>query len=185
MPRPDHRDRAPAGGHRRNTRVLVIDDRLEMAEMLADGLNDHGYDAVAIASSKQALARLAGTEIDAIVTDLRMPDVDGMQILAASQKTVPDRPVIMMTAFGAVETAVEAIRRGAYHYLTKPFKLDELVLFLGRALDEMRVRREAQALRTTLRERFSPDNLIGRSDPMRALLAMIVRLAAPLAPSLF
>ena len=77
-----------------------------------------------------------------MVTDLRMPGVDGMEVLAVARKLVPDRPVIIMTAFSAIENAVESIRQGAYHYLTKPFKIGELVIFLGRALEEVEMRRE-------------------------------------------
>src|SRR5689334_7823699 len=109
-------------------RVLVVDDQLSMAEMLCDGLSERGYD------------------VDALVTDLRMPHVDGLELLAISRKAAPDRPVIVMTAFSAIDSAVESIRQGAYHYLTKPFKVEELALFLGRALEETRLRREAVTL---------------------------------------
>ncbi|HEU4407645.1 MAG TPA: response regulator, partial [Polyangiaceae bacterium] len=124
-------------------RVLVVDDKIEMAETLADGLFDRGYEAAACASSHKALARLQAEPFDALVTDLRMPGDDGLELLRAARKLDPNRPVIVMTAYGAVETAIESIRQGAYHYLTKPFKLDELVVYLGRALDEARVRHEA------------------------------------------
>ena len=82
-----------------------------------------------------------------------MPDVDGFALLEISKRAAPDRPVLIMTAYSAVDSAVESIRRGAYHYLTKPFKGDELELFLSRAIDEARVRREAAALRRELGER--------------------------------
>ena len=123
----------------RAARVLVVDDNLEMARTLAEGLVDRGYDATAVGSGKQALAELAADAFDAVVTDLRMPNVDGLELLAASRKLVPDRPVIVMTAYSAIDTAVESIRQGAYHYLTKPFKQDELAIFLGRALEGRRL----------------------------------------------
>src|SRR5215472_13723846 len=157
-------------------RVLVVDDHLDMAETLADGLRDRGYEALAVASSRDAAARLSAEPVDALVTDLRMPDIDGIGLLALSRKLDPTRPVIVMTAYSAVESAVEAIRQGAYHYLTKPFPLDELALFLGRGLDEVRVRREATALRTTLKERFSFANILGKSEPMRALFEVLERI---------
>ncbi len=165
-------------------RVLVVDDRLEMAEMLADGLADHGYDPVPIASSRDALARLEAERVDALVTDLRMPEIDGIELLASSRRLDPQRPVIVMTAYGAIDTAIESIRQGAYHYLTKPFRLEELVIFLGRALDESRVRREAAALRVTLRERFSPEGVIAKSRAMREVLDVVERIAATDAPVL-
>src|ERR1700691_3110073 len=101
--------------------VLVVDDRLEMAEMLADGLRDRGYQATSMASSRQALEALEHDTFDALITDLRMPDVDGLALLEASRRLAPHRPVFVMTAFGAIDSAVESIRLGASHYLTKPF----------------------------------------------------------------
>lgn len=121
-------------------RVLIVDDRLEMAEMLAEGLADHGWELVPLASSREALARLEAEPFDALITDLRMPGVDGLQLLAASRRLDASRPVIVMTAYGAIDTAMESMRQGAYHYLTKPFRLEELRTFLRRALDESRLR---------------------------------------------
>jgi two-component system response regulator HydG len=110
--------------------------------------------------------------------------MDGLALLAASRKLAPARPVIVMTAFSALETAIESIRQGAYHYLTKPFKVDELALFLGRALDESALRREAAALEKTLKERFGLSNMIGTSAAMRATHEIIERVAAVDAPVL-
>jgi two-component system response regulator HydG len=165
-------------------RVLVVDDELPMAEMLADGLADRGFAAEAVASSEVALTRIAEDAFDAVVTDLRMPKVDGLELCARIHAIAPHVPVLVMTAYGAIDTAIESIRQGAYHYLTKPFKLDELVLFLGRALDEGRLRREATALRTTLRERFSPEGVLGKSAAMREVLEVIARVATTDVPVL-
>lgn len=164
--------------------VLVVDDRLDMAETIADGLRDRGWSATALASSQKALGLLEGHDVDALVTDLRMPEVDGLALLAASRRADPTRPVIIMTAYGDVESAVESIRQGAHHYLVKPFKLDELVLFLERALDEQSVRSEARALRATLAERFSLGSLIGQSAPMLAAYDVIERVKDSSAPVL-
>jgi two-component system response regulator HydG len=158
-------------------RVLVVDDHLAMAETTADGLADRGFDAVAVDSGRAALELLEREPFAALVTDLRMPGVDGLELLAASRRIAPDRPVIVMTAHGAVESAVESIRRGAYHYLAKPFKLDELVIFLERALDEQRVRREATSLRRTFRAEHGIEGLVGRSEAMRAVVDVIQRVA--------
>jgi len=88
-------------------RIMIVDDNLEMARTLADGLAERGYDAVAIGSGREAQQRLAGGRFDAVVTDLRMPDVDGFQILATSRELDPERPVIVMTAYSAVDSAVQ------------------------------------------------------------------------------
>ena len=165
-------------------RVLVVDDDLAMAEVLTDGLAERGYDAVPLGSSREAAKRLSEEPFDALVTDLRMPDVDGLALLAIARKVAPGCPVIVMTAYSAVETAIESIRQGAYHYLTKPFKVDELALFLGRALDESRVRREAAGLRRALREHFELSNLIGQSAAMRDVRELVERVADANAPVL-
>ena len=168
----------------RRRRILVVDDQLEMARTIADGLADRDYQAVAVGGGQKAVELLAAEPFDAVVTDLRMPGVDGLELLAASRRLDPDRPVIVMTAYSAIDTAVESIRQGAYHYLTKPFKQEELAIFLGRALEELRIRREATTLKTALRTRFSSSNLLGQSAAMRAVRERIRRLADAPAPAL-
>ncbi|HVU00121.1 MAG TPA: sigma-54 dependent transcriptional regulator [Polyangiaceae bacterium] len=158
-------------------KVLVVDDQLSLAETLADGLSERGYDAIPTSSSREAEALCRDETISALVTDLRMPEVDGMALLDHSKRVAPDRPVIVMTAYSAVDSAIESIRRGAYHYLTKPFKLDELALFLGRALDEANLRREAVSLRRVLRDRLPMPELVAESAPMRAVAELVGRLA--------
>ncbi len=157
--------------------VLIVDDEIQMAEMLADGLVDHGYAATALASSQQAVARLERESFDALVTDLRMPKVDGLELLARARKAAPEMPVIVMTAYGAIDSAMESIQKGAFHYLTKPFKLEELLLFLGRALENIRLHREAAALRKALRERTSAPGLLGVSDALAEVLSVVERVA--------
>ncbi len=170
--------------HELRPRVLIVDDHLSMAETLADGLAEHGYDTVALASSKEAAKRLENEEFAALVTDLRMPEMDGLELLRISRAHAPARPVIVMTAYSAVESAIESIRQGAFHYLTKPFKLDELVLFLNRALEDSRLRREAAALRSTLRDRFGLANVVGESEAMRAVGELVERIALASSPVL-
>jgi two-component system response regulator HydG len=159
------------------SRVLVVDDIAEMAETLADGLAENGFEAVACASSAEAARRLASEPFDVLVTDLRMPEVDGMGLLAISRSASPERPVLVMTGYGAIETAVDAIRQGAYHYMTKPFSGAELALFVGRALDEGRLRRETRSLRAALSERPGLGNLVARSAAMREVFDVAARIA--------
>ncbi|HEX3771766.1 MAG TPA: sigma-54 dependent transcriptional regulator [Polyangiaceae bacterium] len=165
-------------------RVLIVDDHLELAETLADGLADRGFHALPCADGREAVRRVEGEPIDALVTDLRMPEIDGMGLLARSRGAAPERPVIVMTAYGAVETAVEAIRQGAYHYLTKPFRVDELAVFLGRALDDARVRREARSLRAALRDEYRLDRLVAASPAMRDVFDVAARVADASTPVL-
>jgi two-component system response regulator HydG len=158
-------------------RVLIVDDQIDMAETLAEGLDERGYDTTACGSSTEAARRLDAEAFDAVVTDLRMPGVDGMGLLTLSRKLAPERPVIVMTGYGAIETAVDAIREGAYHYLTKPFALDELALFLGRALDHARIRGEARSLRAVLRDKVGLGSLVARSAAMLEVFDVASRVA--------
>jgi two-component system response regulator HydG len=168
----------------RKPRVFIVDDDRALAETLSDGLVDRGYDAVAIASSKEAARRLETEDVDALVTDLRMPSMDGLALLELSRRAMPDRPVIVMTAYSAVDSAIESIRQGAYHYLTKPFKVDELALFLDRALEQARLKREAVVLRRALRDQFAIANVVGRSSALRELCDLATRVADAATPLL-
>jgi two-component system response regulator HydG len=166
-------------------RVLVVDDDIDLAETLAEGLSERGYDAIPCSSSVEAGKRLDAEPFDALVTDLRMPEVDGMNLLARSRAAAPERPVLVMTAYAAVETAIDAIRHGAYHYLTKPFTLDELALFVGRALENERLRGEARSLRAALRDQASLGGLVAASAAMREVFDLVVRVADAESPVLF
>ncbi len=165
------------------TRVLVVDDDRDMCSVVVDGLADRGYEAIGASSSTEAIAKLA-EPFDAIVTDLRMPGIDGLALVAESRKVAPERPVIVMTAFSAVDTAVESIRRGAYHYLTKPFKLEELELFLSRAIDDARLRSRAANLEIAMRERFALHSMVGASASMQRVFDLATRVATADAPLL-
>jgi two-component system response regulator HydG len=163
-------------------RILVVDDDRAMAETIADGLGERGYDAVPCASSRDAAKKLEEGGFDALVTDLRMPHASGLDLLEVSRRHEPTRPVILMTAYSAIDTAVESIRRGAYHYLTKPFKVEELALFLERALGESSLRKEAKALRRALEAGL--DEMVGKSAAMREVAELVMRVADADAPVL-
>ena len=165
-------------------RILVVDDRREMAETVADGLSDHGFSALAVGSSAEAAAALPRESWDALVTDLRMPGIDGLQLLALSKQLAPERPVIVMTAYGAIDTAIESIRRGASHYLLKPFKLDELVIFLERSLEQVALRKETTELRRVVRSDLAAAQVVARSKRMRDVLDTVARVADADAPVL-
>ncbi len=165
-------------------RVLVVDDSAEMAETTAAGLRAHGYDAIDLSDADSAWARIGEGGYDALVTDLRMPKHDGLALLERSRAVQLNAPVIVMTAFSGIDSAVECIRLGAYHYITKPFKVAELALFLGRALDEVVNRRDAQALRTTLKSTQGLANIVGETAAMRELVALTRRIAGASVPVL-
>ena len=158
-------------------RILIVDDKLELADTLADGLVDRGYAARAVGHSQAALAAVRAGEVELLVTDLRMPELDGLALLDAARRAVADLPVIVMTAYGAVDSAIESIRKGAFHYLTKPFKLEELQLFVDRALADRALRREAAELKRELRGRGALHELIGASAAMQRVFAVVERVA--------
>jgi two-component system response regulator HydG len=164
--------------------VLVVDDHVEMARLLADHLTDAGYTVDVATSGQEALAAVRGRVLDAVVSDLRMEQVDGFDVLAAVRAVDPTLPVLIMTAFGGVENAVEAMRRGATHYFTKPFRLDEVLLYVQRAIAERRLREENRALRQAVGERSTFAAMVGRGASMRALHELIERVAHSPAPVL-
>jgi two-component system response regulator HydG len=165
-------------------RVLVVDDQLALAETLADGLSERGYDAKAIDSSREAARLLQSDEFDVLVTDLRMPEFDGLALLEESKRVDPARPVIIMTAYSAVDSAIESIRRGAYHYLTKPFKVEELALFVERAIDEAQLRRETVALRRALKAHLTIPAFVAESETMSEITNLVQRVADTAVPVL-
>jgi two-component system response regulator HydG len=162
-------------------RVLVVDDVRDMAETVARYLINHGFEAEVVTGGAEAVERFNSNPADAVLTDLRMNALDGMDVLDAIRRTAPAVPVVIMTAFGAIDSAIEAMRRGAYHYVTKPFQLEMIRLLLERACGEAALRRENQHLRQAVRDRFSATQLLGDSAIMRRLRALIERTAA--APS--
>src|SRR4051812_42494515 len=125
--RPPSRSDMPAEG-----RILVVDDHVEMGRMLREPLTDEGY-TVDLATGGEEAVRLVRSRLyDAVLSDLRMEKVDSLDVLEAVHAVDSEVPVLLMTAFGGVESAVEAMKRGAYHYFTKPFRLDEVLVFLKR-----------------------------------------------------
>ena len=163
-------------------RILVVDDHLEMARTVADYLGEHGWQARAVASAQDALALLARESFDALLTDLRMKGMDGLDLLDAAHRLDAELPVVVMTAFGGIDSAVEAIQRGAYHYVTKPFKLEVVRVLLERACREGDLRSENRRLRRAVDDRFA--DILGESAPMQALFVLLERVAQVSSPAL-
>jgi len=163
-------------------RILVVDDHLEMARTVADYLGEHGWQAQAVASAQDALAHLAQESFDALLTDLRMKGMDGLDLLDAAHRLDAELPVVVMTAFGGIDSAVEAIQRGAYHYVTKPFKLEVVRVLLERACREGDLRNENRRLRRAVDDRFA--DILGESPPMQALFVLLERVAQVSSPAL-
>jgi two-component system, NtrC family, response regulator HydG len=164
--------------------VLVVDDHEEMVNVLREQLTEAGYAVDVATGGAHAIERLRRQPPDVILTDLRMQGVDGLDVLDAARELDPELPVLIMTAYGAIDTAVEAIKRGAFHYFAKPFQLDEVVLFVGRAIADRRLRSEHRALQRLATERSSFGTMVGRSAGMRSLWSLIERIAPSSAPVL-
>src|SRR5262249_30180191 len=159
-------------------RVLVVDDDADMSLMLARHLESEGMAVVAATGGREALKALAAQEFDVVVTDLVMDEVGGLEVLEAAGQCRDAPRVILMTAFGTLESAIAAMRQGAYDYLAKPFKLAEVTVAVSRALDDHRLRRENERLRAEVERHQGLDRLLGRSKIMQEAVSQIRAVAA-------
>jgi DNA-binding NtrC family response regulator len=158
-------------------RILVVDDQDVMRDSLAATLIREGHEVVAAVDGPAAVARLSSTRFDLMISDLRMPRMTGMELLAEAKRLRPEMPVVLMTAFASVNTAVEAMKLGAYDYIQKPFDGDEIKMLVDRTLEHSRLRLENQAYRS-MTEIGTPRPLIGGSpamDQVRSKIELIAR----------
>jgi putative PEP-CTERM system response regulator len=144
-------------------RVLVVEDNDSMRKMLTSALGDEGYEVTAVGSAEEAMEALAERRFDAVIADLRLPGKDGIAVLEECRQIDPTTPVIIMTAYGTIESAVRAVKLGAHDFITKPFDLDYLLLMVSRLMRSQRLVRENEALRAELGERAGAPQIIGRS----------------------
>ncbi len=151
-------------------RVLVVDDDLDHAQMLRDVLNGRGYRAVAVGSAREAMSRVEARGIDVVVTDLRMPEMGGLELIEWATKHDPRVVLVAITAFGGLETAIKAVRAGAFDYLSKPFEPDALYLSVDKALHERAVRLELARLR---RAHAESGGIVSRSEAMRDVMGVV------------
>ena len=149
--------------------LMLVDDNEEGLASLQIGFSRSGYEVIAAHGGEQAIKILDERDVDAIVTDLRMPDVDGMQVLAAAMAREPSPPVIVITAFGTVESAVEALQIGAFTYLTKPLNIKELRAQVAKAMEMQALRRENIELRREINSRYGFEELLGETKEMHDL----------------
>ena len=158
-------------------RILVVEDEPKMRRLLELQLGQEGYSVVQAASAEEALKKLGQDRTDLVVTDLKLPGMDGLKFLHALRKQDALLPVIIMTAYGTVETAVEAMKAGAFDYVLKPFSMEEMKLIVGRALDVNRLKEENQRLREALGTKYRMDNIVAGSPLMQEVLATVARVA--------
>ncbi|HXU73298.1 MAG TPA: sigma-54 dependent transcriptional regulator [Polyangia bacterium] len=158
-------------------RVLIVDDEANARTALAELLRDEGYVVEIAADGFKALPKLEELRPDVVVTDLKMPGLTGLELMEKIRERDPECVVIVMTAFGAVESAVQAMRKGAADYLTKPVNVEELSLVLKREVERKRLRAEAGQLRERLSEKHRIDNIIGSSPAMQQVFDAVLQVA--------
>ncbi len=157
--------------------LLVVDDDPITINLLKEVLSKEGYDVTTALSGEEAIARGMDNLFDIVITDVRMGDKDGMEVLRSFKKIAPETTVIMITAFGSIETAIEAIREGAFDYISKPFKLDEIKFTIRRALEQRRLLQENRFYRQELLSKYQFKNVIGRTPQMFEVYKTIAKVA--------
>ena len=157
--------------------ILVVEDDTAMRDLLVEALSDEGYSLLAASNGREGVAAVREHAVDLVITDLRMPDLDGLDMVRELRTLQQPPDVITITAFGTIDTAIKAMKLGAFDYITKPFEIDQLLISIERALRDRELRSEVTRLREVVAERYGYGNIIGRSASMQAIFGLIRRLA--------
>ena len=160
-----------------NNRILIIDDEENMRYMLQLTLENEGYAVEQARDGGEGIEKIKHGQFDFIICDIKMPKVSGLEVLKFVMESAPNIPVIMISAYGTLDTAIEAMKQGAYDYVMKPFKQDEILLTLKKAEERERLRRENQFLRQEVEKKYSFENIIGKSPQMQDLFKNIEKIA--------
>jgi DNA-binding NtrC family response regulator len=158
-------------------KILIVDDDLEMCALLSDVLRDEGFAVSTTADSLEASKRIQKEEFDVLITDLKMRGLKGLDLLEECKKVSPRTPVIIITAFGTIESAIRAMKMGAYDYVTKPFQMDELILTVRKACENHRLKKEVERLRKEIEARYQFHSLIGKSPAMQRIYELVERIS--------
>jgi DNA-binding NtrC family response regulator len=156
-----------------NLQILIVDDEPKMGKILARVLAREGHQVTAFTEPHEALMALERQGGDLLLTDLKMPGMDGLELMQEARRRVPELDVIMMTAYATAETAVKAMKEGAFDYLIKPFPNEELVMLVARVAETRGLREENRLLKQTLTSRFHPSNIVAVSPAMREVLKRV------------
>jgi len=157
--------------------ILIVDDEKNYLVILEALLGSEGYEIITEDSALNALRFIRETDLDLVITDVKMPGMNGMELLEEAKKRDPELPVIVMTAYGTIEMAVEAMKKRAYDYITKPFRNEELKLTVKKALELYRLKKENRLLHEALSDRYKYGNIIGKTKPMLKIYDMIGKVA--------
>ncbi len=157
--------------------ILIVEDEANLRQGIADYLTRRGYDVQTAADGAEALARVAASAVDVILTDMQMKGLSNLDLVDALIEKAPQAQILVMTAFGTVKQAVEAMKRGIYDYLTKPLNMDELLVYMDKALEQKRLHEELSSLREALQTRHAFGNIIGKSSGMQEVYHKIEKVA--------
>ena len=160
------------------SRILILDDEKNYLLVLEALLSDAGYDVTPINDPEMAVSYMEEAEVDVVITDMKMPKMSGLDVLQQIKRSSPSIPVLIMTAFGSIESAVEVMKYGAFDYITKPFANDELLLSVHNAVELSRAHQQYRILQESLEERYSTHQIIGKSPAMRETLSIVDRVSA-------
>ena len=158
--------------------ILIVDDEEVLQDVLASLIRREGWNPLSARTGEDALQILEQEEVDLVLLDLMLPGMSGMEVMKQVHQRNPDQVVVIITAFSSIEGAIDAMRQGAFHYIPKPFKNEEVLLTIHKGLEQRRLARENKSLREQLRQRYAFGNIIGKSKPMLKVFELI-RLAAP------
>jgi DNA-binding NtrC family response regulator len=158
-------------------RILIIDDSQDVCAHLAEYLRAEGFEAETCTEGAAAISLLESSFYDIVLTDLKMPGVDGMEVLRYLKEHAPESICIILTGYGTIRNSVEAIKLGAFDYLTKPVKLDEILITIQRAMDHRNLKRENVNLRNQLKKKYQFENIIGDSEPLQKIFETVEKVA--------
>ena len=158
-------------------RILIVDDEASFRNVLTVILRKEGYEVEGATNGEEGLNKISNATFDHVLCDIRMPKMDGLEFLRESQKAGVEAPVIMMSAFGTVDTAIEAMKLGAYDYISKPFKPDEIILTLKKAEEREGLRKENELLRRQVKKEYSFENIVSKNEKMNKIFEIIRKVA--------
>lgn len=167
-----------AQASRETMNILIVDDEEVLQDVLTSLVRREGWNPLSARTGEEALSLLEREEVDLVLLDLMLPAMSGMEVMQQIHRRNPDQVVVVITAFSSIEGAIAAMREGAFHYIPKPFKNEEVLLTIRKGLEQRRLARENKSLREQLRQRYAFGNIIGKSKPMLKVFELI-RLAAP------
>src|SRR5687768_11730641 len=159
-------------------KILIIDDEEVLRDVLDAVLRKEGFDVVTAASGEEGLTTLDADEIDLVLLDVMLPGISGLETMRLIRDSHPSTPIIIITAYSSIDGAIQAMKQGAFHYIPKPFKNEEVIVTVNKALEQRRLSRENEMLKAELSQKYSFSNIIGKSETMRRVFELI-RLAAP------